>query len=45
VRAVRTGVFQITRPHSTEVSDSGLYDTGTIEKDITAVLTLSFAVD
>jgi uncharacterized protein len=45
VRSVRTGVFQITRPHSTEVSDYGAYDTSTIEKDITAVLTLSFAVD
>jgi hypothetical protein len=44
VRSVRTGVFQITRPHSTEVSDYGMYDTSTIEKDITAVLTLSFAV-
>lgn len=45
VRSVRTGVFQITRPHSTEVSDYGSYDTGTIDKDITAVLTLTFAVD
>ncbi len=44
VRSVRTGVFQITRPHSTEVSDYGMYDTRTIEKDITAVLTMSFAV-
>ena len=45
VRSVRTGVFQITRPHSTEVSDEGMYDTHTIAKDITAVLTITFAVD
>lgn len=45
VRSVRTGVFQITRPHSTEVSDGGSYDTQTIDKDITAVLTMTFAVD
>ena len=45
VQSVRTGVFQITRPHSTEVSDYGSYDTSSIEKDITAVLTLSFAVE
>lgn len=44
VRAVRTGVFQITRPHSTEVSDYGMYDTSTIDKDITAVLTMTFGV-
>lgn len=45
VRSVRTGVFQITRPHSTEASDEGSYDTTTIDKDITAVLTMTFAVD
>lgn len=45
VRSVRTGVFQITRPHSTEVSDGGMYDTQTIDKEITAVLTMSFAVN
>lgn len=45
VRSVRTGVFQITRPNSTEVSDYGTYDTQTIDKDITAVLTMSFAVN
>lgn len=42
--SARTGVFQITRPHSTEVSDYGMYDTTSIEKDITAVMTLTFAV-
>lgn len=44
VRSVRTGVFQITRPNSTEVNDYGTNDTQTIDKDITAVLTMSFAV-
>ena len=44
VRSVRTGVFQITRPHSTEVSDYGMYDTTTIDKDITAVLSLTFGM-
>lgn len=45
VRSVRTGVFQITRPHSTAVEDGGSYDTLTIDKDITAVLTMTFAVE
>lgn len=45
VRSVRTGVFQITRPHSTDASDEGSYDTTTIDKEITAVLTMTFAVD
>ncbi|MGV3523888.1 MAG: SIMPL domain-containing protein [Candidatus Sericytochromatia bacterium] len=45
VRSVRTGVFQITRPNSTEASDYGSYDTGTIAKEITAVLTMTFAVE
>lgn len=45
VRSVRTGVFQIMRPHSTEASDEGSYDTSTIDKEITAVLTMTFAVN
>ncbi|PKL75828.1 MAG: SIMPL domain-containing protein [Candidatus Melainabacteria bacterium HGW-Melainabacteria-1] len=45
VRSVRTGVFQITRSNSTETSDGGMYDTSTIDKDITAVLTMTFAVE
>jgi hypothetical protein len=39
------GVLQITAPDSTEVSDSGIFDTGTIDKDMTAVVNISFAVD
>jgi hypothetical protein len=38
------GVFQIVPVDSTEVSDSGTYDTSTIEKTIKAVVTLEFAV-
>ena len=39
------GVFQITPPHSTEVSGYGEYDTSTIDKKIRAVVTLQFAID
>lgn len=45
VRNARMGVMQITAADSTEVSDSGIYDTSTIEKDVTAVLNVSFAVN
>ncbi len=40
-----TGIFQITAPNSTETSDSGTYDTSTIDKDITAVMGVTFRVD
>lgn len=39
-----TGSFQITAPNSTEASDSGSYDTSTIDKDITAVMGVTFRV-
>lgn len=39
------GVFQITPPDSTDVSDWGLYDTSTIEKDIKAVVTLKYLIE
>jgi len=45
VRSARMGVLQITPPDSTDVSDSGMYNTATIDKDITAVVNISFAVD
>ncbi|HEX6279093.1 MAG TPA: SIMPL domain-containing protein [Pyrinomonadaceae bacterium] len=44
IRSARMGVMQITAPESTEVSDYGIFDTGTIEKDVTAVVNVSFAV-
>jgi hypothetical protein len=45
VRSARMGVFQLTPRYSTDVSDYGIYDTSSLEKDITAVVSVSFAVD
>jgi hypothetical protein len=45
VRSARMGVMQITSADSNEVSDSGINDTSSLEKDITAVVNVSFAVD
>ncbi len=45
VRSARMGVLQITAADSTDVSDYGVYDTSTIEKDMTAVVNASFAVN
>lgn len=45
VRSARQGVFQITARNSTEVSDYGINDTSSLEKDITAVVRVTFAVD
>jgi hypothetical protein len=45
VRSAKMGVLQITPADSTEVSDTGMYDTTTIDKDLTAVVNISFAVD
>jgi uncharacterized protein len=45
VRSAETGVFQITSRYSTAVSDSGMYDTSSIEKDITAVVSVKFAME
>jgi len=39
------GVLQITAADSNEVSDSGVNDTSSLEKDITAVVNIGFAVD
>jgi uncharacterized protein len=44
VRSARMGVFQITARNSTQVSDYGIYDTSSLEKDITAVVSITFAV-
>jgi hypothetical protein len=43
--AAEQGVFQITAPYSTDVSDSGAYDTSTIEKSVKAVITLEYVVE
>lgn len=45
LRSARMGVFQVTARNSTDVSDYGYYDTSSLEKDITSVVTLSFAVE
>ena len=45
VRSARMGVLQITPADSNEVSDSGMNDTSSLEKDITAVVNIGFAVD
>jgi hypothetical protein len=45
VRDAKTGVFQITSRNSTDVSDSGMYDTSSIDKDITAVVSVTFGIE
>ena len=45
VREARMGVFQVTPRHSTEVSDYGINDVTAVDKDITAVVRVTFAVD
>lgn len=45
VRRAETDAFQITPRFSTEVSSGGVYSTSTIAKDITAVVSITFAVD
>lgn len=45
VRSAKMGVMQITAADSTEVSDMGISDTSSIDKDITAVVNIGFAVD
>jgi hypothetical protein len=44
LRQVNVGVFQVTSPNSTEVSDYGVYDTSTVDKDVTAVVNVTFAL-
>src|SRR5215208_5267293 len=45
VRQARMGVMQITAADSNEVSDAGINDTSSLDKDITAVVNVSFSVD
>lgn len=45
VRSAKMGVMQITAADSTEVSDMGISDTSSIDKDITAVVNIGFAVE
>ena len=45
VTQLRTGVFQIREPFSNEISDYGMYNTETREKDITVTVHASFAIE
>lgn len=45
LRSAKMGVLQITAADSTEVSDYGINDTTSIDKDMTAVVNISFAVE
>lgn len=42
MREARAGVFQITEPYSTDVSDYGIYNTSTRKKSISVTLTAFF---
>lgn len=39
-----SGVFQITTPNSTDVSDYGTYDTTTVDKKVTSVVNMTFSI-
>jgi hypothetical protein len=45
IRTARMGVFQITSPTSTDVSDYGVNDTYSIEKKVMAVVNATFAIE
>ena len=45
VRNVNLGVYQITPRNSTDVSNEGISDTSSREKDVTAVVSVTFAVN
>ena len=44
LRSLRQGVFQITQPHSTEVSSIGIHDTSTKQKQISVTAHATFAI-
>lgn len=44
LRSASQGVFQITPEYSTEVSDYGVYDTGSIRKSVKALVTVEFSI-
>ena len=45
IAGARAGVFQITEPFSTEVSDFGIHNTATKRKEITVTVHATFVVD
>lgn len=44
IQSVRMGVYQITPPESTNVSDDGINDTSSIDKKVTAVANITFKI-
>jgi hypothetical protein len=44
LRAARMGVFQVTPTNSTMVTDYGINDTSSLDKDITSVVSVSFEI-
>jgi hypothetical protein len=44
VRDARMGVFQVTPRYSTEISDYGINDVTSIDKDVTAVVRVTFTI-
>jgi uncharacterized protein len=44
VRRAQMGVIQVTEPNSTEVSGYGIYDTRTIDKDVSLTVTLTLGL-
>lgn len=44
LRSASMGVFQITPPYSTEVSDYGINDTSSVDKEITAIVNCEFSI-
>ena len=45
VRNARQGVMQVTKPDSTSVSSYGIYDTSTIQKQASIVMTITFGLE
>ena len=45
LKTAKMGVFQITPLYSTDVSDYGIYDTSSIEKEITGIVNCVFTVE
>jgi uncharacterized protein len=45
VRSADAGVFQVTRRYSTEANNGGSYDTSSIDKDITSVVSVKFGIE
>jgi hypothetical protein len=45
IRSARTGVIQILAPNSLDVADYGAYDVSTKEKEVSATVNVSFAIN